>query len=123
VFAQLGEILDIHIGAVTGDAAFFLLTDDERRKRRIPVAACVPVLTRSAHVRATTIRRDDWKALRDSGERVWLFRPTGRWRKHRSVKRYLRLRPDAVGVTDSASRLKLDHPGTRRLCRRMCTVS
>jgi adenine-specific DNA-methyltransferase len=97
VFAQLGELLEIHIGAVTGDAAFFLLTDDERRARRIPVAACVPVLTRSAHVRVTTIRRDNWKALRDSGERVWLFRPTGRWRRHRWVKRYLRLKSGGGG--------------------------
>ena len=95
--AQLEELVDIHIGAVTGDAAYFLLTQDERRALKIPAAACVPVLTRSSHVRSATISRRDWRSLRDAGERVWLFRPNRKQREHHAVQRYLRLTPKNGG--------------------------
>ena len=95
--AKLGELVDIHIGAVTGDAGYFLLTQDERRVLNLPTAACVPVLTRSSHLRSATIRRRDWRSLRDAGERVWLFRPSRKQRQHRAVQRYLRLKPENGG--------------------------
>ena len=97
VFTKLGALVEIHIGAVTGDAPYFLLTQQQRQALHIPAGACVPVLTRSSHVRSMRITRRAWRSLRDAGERVWLFRPTGRWRRHPAVQRYLRLKPEKGG--------------------------
>ena len=94
---RLGELVDIHIGAVTGDAGYFLLTQDQRRVLKLPSAACVPVLTRSSHLRSATISRRNWRSLRDAGERVWLFRPSRKQRQHHAVQRYLRLKPENGG--------------------------
>jgi len=98
-FRKLGELIDIPIGAVCGDAGYFLLTDNERRAHKLPVSACVPVLSRSGQLRSGLISRQVWKRLRDHGERIWLFRPDKRHRHHKGVQRYLRL-PKETGGCD-----------------------
>jgi adenine-specific DNA-methyltransferase len=100
-FRRLGELIDIPIGAVCGDARYFLLTETERRERKLPVSACVPVLSRSGHVRSGLISRRVWERLLERGERVWLFRPDKRHRHHKNVQRYLRL-PMEMGGCDRA---------------------
>lgn len=72
---ELGEILKVRIGVVTGDARVFLLTEEERLKHHIPEAALRPVVTRAHQIRNPWLTRPDWDLLRSSGERVWLFAP------------------------------------------------
>jgi adenine-specific DNA-methyltransferase len=74
--ARLDEIVDIRIGAVTGDASYFLLTENERLEFGLPKVAVRPVLSRSKHLTAAFVTEKDWARLRDEGARVWLFRPT-----------------------------------------------
>jgi adenine-specific DNA-methyltransferase len=96
-FRRLGELIDIPIGAVCGDARYFLLTEIERRAHKLPASACVPVLSRSGHVRSGLISRQLWERLRVRGERVWLFRPDTRHRHQKAVQKYLRLPLEAGG--------------------------
>lgn len=98
-FRKLGDLIDIPIGAVCGDVRYFLLTENERRAHKLPVNACIPVLSRSGHVRSGLISRRVWERLRDRGERIWLFRPDKRHRSHEGVRRYLRL-PTGTGGCD-----------------------
>jgi hypothetical protein len=74
-----------------------LLTENERREHMLPVSACVPVLSRSAHLSSGLISRTVWERLRDRGERIWLFRPDKHHRRHKGVQRYLRLPIDSGG--------------------------
>ena len=88
---QLRDVMQLRIGAVTGDAEFFLLTDDQRRALGLPAASCRPVLSRAQHLVGPRVDRAVWSRLRDSGERVWLFRPTSAVvRAQSAVRRYLR---------------------------------
>jgi adenine-specific DNA-methyltransferase len=84
------ELFRFGIGAVTGDAEYFLMSEEQRRSLGLPVGAFRPALTRARQLTAHLITRVSWEALRDQGERVWLFHPKGNSLKHSSVVRYLR---------------------------------
>ena len=86
---RLDEIVHIHIGAVTGDAAYFLLNEDERRKWKLPQSALRPTLSRSRHLISACIGRKQWANLRDEGARVWMFWPTNASLRHRAVRAYI----------------------------------
>jgi hypothetical protein len=86
---RLGDILRIRIGAVTGDSHYFLLTEAERRDLGLPQAAVRPVLSRSRHLTSAVITQAEWASLRDAGERIWMFRPSGPVLRHPAVDRYL----------------------------------
>lgn len=86
---RLDEIVHIHIGAVTGDAGYFLLSERERIAWGLPKFAMRPTLSRSKHLAAAVIGSEEWKNLRDHGERVWMFWPTKSSLKHKAVKAYL----------------------------------
>ena len=49
--SRLGSVMKIGIGAVTGDSKYFLMSDATRKDWKIDESDCLPVLTRSAHVR------------------------------------------------------------------------
>jgi adenine-specific DNA-methyltransferase len=88
---RFGDIARVRIGAVTGDAGYFLLTEPERTKSELPLSHVRPVLTRARHLFASSIDRDHWNSLRDAGERVWLFWPPARpGRRPKAVAAYLR---------------------------------
>jgi adenine-specific DNA-methyltransferase len=87
---RLDEVVDIHIGAVTGDAGYFLLNEEERMAWGLPQSALRPVLSRSKHLTSAMIGAYEWKALRDRGARVWMFWPTQSAIKHRAVQAYLK---------------------------------
>ena len=93
----LDEVLSVRIGAVTGDARFFLMTDEQRRARGLPAAACRPVVSRSRHLVGAYLDRQTWEVLRDQGERVWLFCPPPSLLEHPGVQAYLDAPPDAGG--------------------------
>ncbi len=66
----------IRIGAVTGDAAFFLLTDPERVAAGIPLDAVKPILSHASDLTHAVISNQAWSHHRDLGKRCWLFSPT-----------------------------------------------
>jgi len=68
--------MEVRIGAVTGDAGYFLLSEKQRREAQLPKSACVKVVTRARHLRGASIGPKEWERLRVNDERVWLFRPT-----------------------------------------------
>ena len=85
----LSQLLDIRIGAVTGDAKYFLLCDSTRRELDLPQEAMIPVLTKSRHLLGGEITKSDWEKLRKADERVWLFRPDAELLQERAVALYL----------------------------------
>ncbi|MEI9954137.1 MAG: hypothetical protein WDO74_35700 [Pseudomonadota bacterium] len=87
----LGDLIDIRIGAVTGDARYFLLTEAERLEHGLPRSAMRPVVTRSRHLVAACLTESSWRRLLVRDERVWLFAPGSAAIKHPAVQRYLRL--------------------------------
>lgn len=88
-YCKLGDIVDIRLGGVTGDAAFFLLTDQERQDLELPQAALKPVLTKARHLCSARITKEEWERLKRQQERVWLFSPTPALVSHPAVKSYM----------------------------------
>lgn len=91
----LGDLVDLEIGAVTGSTRYFLLTEERRRTLSLPGAAVRPVLSRHSHLSAGVVDHTVWSALRDAGERVWLFSPGDQI--DQATADYLALPPDAGG--------------------------
>jgi len=87
----LHKIMTIRIGAVTGDAKYFLLTEEERLQHGLPESSVHPAVSRSKHILFPEISLDRWNEMRESGERVWLFRPTNGSMKSKFVRQYLEL--------------------------------
>lgn len=94
--ARVSDLARIGIGAVTGDAKYFLLSEERRKELGLPVGACRFVLTRAQHLRRAVIERDTFTALRTENKRVLLFRPPPSLEDHPRVQAYLR-RPVVVG--------------------------
>ena len=86
----LEENLSIGLGGVTGDASFFLLNEQQRLLRDLPVASMRAVLSRARHLMGPMISDAVWQKLKNDEERVWLFDPTPSMSKHPAVKRYIR---------------------------------
>jgi adenine-specific DNA-methyltransferase len=109
----VGDVMQIRLGGVTGDAKYFVFSDDDRRNNKIPAAACRPVISRAHHLLHGLIGKRDWQSLRDAGERVWLFDPTPRQAKHESVATYLRKRPSTGGCNRTAFKVSSRSPWYR----------
>jgi SAM-dependent methyltransferase len=86
---RLGNLISVRLGGVTGDVKYFVMTEEERRSHELPIGSMRPVLTRAKHLTESVVTRETWIALRDAGERVWLFDPPDTLLKHRAVARYL----------------------------------
>jgi len=86
---SIGKIATIRIGAVTGDASYFLLSESQRKSRRIPRSVCVSVLSRSRHLREPVVGQRVFDELVQADERVWLFRPRPVDLKRSAVAEYL----------------------------------
>jgi adenine-specific DNA-methyltransferase len=113
VTTNLGAVVKVHIGAVTGDAGFFLLRESQRSQHRIPAEACLPALTKSRHLIAAVIGQAEWQELRSSDERVWLFRPNRAWTEHPRVRAYLALRETEGGCNREAYKIRDRKPWYR----------
>jgi hypothetical protein len=85
------DIFSIRIGCVTGDASYFLLTEEERRSHGLPLSSVVPVVTRARQLTCAQIGFGDWDRLRGGGERIWLFRPDRVALRSKGVQDYLAL--------------------------------
>jgi hypothetical protein len=106
----LGSVAKIHLGGVTGDAAYFLMTEQERCDRELPITAVRPVVSRAKHLRTGVINEEAWNVLKDAGERVWLFRPSRQATQHPKVKQYLHLRLDNGGCNREAYKVAIRDP-------------
>jgi len=89
-FVPFSDLYNINIGCVTGDAKYFLLTESERVKRRLPLEAVRPVLSKARHLSASRITKTEWKRLFERDERVWLFYPDAKTLHLRPVQEYIR---------------------------------
>ncbi len=94
---RFDEAFDLKIGAVTGDAHYFLLTEQERSAHGLPIEALRPCLTRARHLTRAEAADASWRRLRDAGERVWLFHPPDRLVDHPSVAKFIALPPSRGG--------------------------
>jgi hypothetical protein len=88
--APISSLFSINIGAVTGDANYFLMNEERRRALDLPQSALRPVLSRAKHLIHPRTTVAVWRSLKESGERVWLFDPSPSALDHIAVKRYLR---------------------------------
>lgn len=70
-----GSFADIKIGVVTGADHYFLLTELERKERKLRSAWLTPLLPRFQACKTFAFRSTDWKKLRDRGEKCWLLSP------------------------------------------------
>jgi hypothetical protein len=109
----LGEIAEIRIGAVTGDNPYFLLTEEDRLAHKLPTTALQPTVTRASHICAGAITNARWNNLRDSNERIWLFRPPDSLLKTHSVARYLRLSAQEGGCNRTRKKVSNRTPWHR----------
>lgn len=73
--AALGSFLEVKIGAVTGANDFFILTEAERRQRRLPLSSVMPVIQKFPTDAGLRVSRPLWKRLRDRGDRCWMLYP------------------------------------------------
>lgn len=89
--ATLGDVFDIGIGCVTGDNAYFLLTESQRVEHALPLSAVRPIVSKARHLRSAVLTSKAWSDLRNADERVWLFVPTKEARRSVAVQRYLAL--------------------------------
>lgn len=112
-FVQLGEIADVRIGAVTGDANYFLLTEDQRIDLGLPKSSVRPVLSKSDHIAGSEIDYDVWRALLLGGKRVWLFDPPEQDLTKPSVRAYLHRTLAEGGCNRNASKVVSRYPWYR----------
>jgi adenine-specific DNA-methyltransferase len=76
-FSTLSEYGTSELGIVTGANSFFALTEATRLEYNLEESQLVrisPPGTR--HLKGAMFTSSQWRQLRDSGERVWLFRPS-----------------------------------------------
>ncbi len=107
---RVGNVLEIRLGGVTGDADFFLLTETERCKKELPLSSLRPVLTKARHLTGAEITKQSWTILRKTNERVWLFYPGPRVLRHPSVQRYLELDVAQGGCRRERYKVKIRAP-------------
>lgn len=109
-FVRLASIATIRLGGVTGDASYFLMNEEKRLRHKLPSEAFIPVLSKARHLTKATISKATWEKLRDSGERVWLFRPHENLRDESDVRRYLRLKSEKGGCNRDAYKISNREP-------------
>lgn len=100
--APAASLLRVRLGAVTGDAKYFLLGETRRKELRLPLSSVVPVLTKAKHIRDAVFDRYAWAKLRDADDRTYLFRPTIDCLKNPNVDAYLRLSTKDGGCNRNA---------------------
>jgi adenine-specific DNA-methyltransferase len=86
---KLSDYMSIGIGAVTGDASYFLLSESERIERGLPAASLRPVISRARHLTSPIIDMQVWSELKRSDDRIWLFDPIPSSLDHPAVKKYI----------------------------------
>jgi adenine-specific DNA-methyltransferase len=110
---RLGDVMTVQIGAVTGDSRYFLLKESERLRWGLPEEACSCVLTKSRHLISAFMNASTWHTLKESDQRVWLFRPPECLITDPAVSNYLDLPETAGGCRKDAFKVKEREPWHR----------
>lgn len=110
---RLGDIAQIRIGAVTGDARYFLLTESQRLYLELPESAVRPILSKAGHLIGPEIDDDAWTRLLSGDKRVWLFEPSESDLLEPSVRAYLDLTFDRGGCRRDAAKIRNRDPWYR----------
>ena len=110
---ELGQIAQIRVGAVTGDARYFLLSEARRLALQLPRSAVRPVLSKAQHLTGSEIDRGAWAALLAAGKRVWLFHPSDSDLSHPAVRAYLNLPEEEGGCHREAMKIRDRDPWYR----------
>ena len=110
---RFGQIAKIRIGAVTGDARYFLLNEARRLKLGLPLSAVRPILSKARHIVGSEIDRDAWARLLTTGQRVWLFDPADSDLSDPSVRAYLHLTEEDGGCRRTAMKIRDRNPWYR----------
>ena len=110
---EFGDIANIRIGAVTGDASYFLLNEAQRLTLQLPRSAVRPVLSKAQHIIGSEIDRDAWGTLLAAGKRVWLFHPSDADLSHPAVRAYLDLPEREGGCNREATKIRGREPWYR----------
>lgn len=106
----LGDIATIQIGAVTGDANYFLVNEAQRIELGLPLTAVRPILTKARHIAASEIDQAVWRRLLANGQRVWLFAPNEDETQHPSIRAYLEREEQYGGCNREALKVRNRHP-------------
>jgi len=107
---RVGDLFDVRLGGVTGDAQYFLLTDLQRCEFRLPERTCTPVLSKASQLTAALVTKSIWLNLRKSGGRCWLFSPRPEHLQLKSVKRYLALPANKGGCERTGFKVSIRDP-------------
>ena len=107
---SLRNVMQIRLGGVTGDAKYFVLSDVDRKRFKLPARACVPIISRARHLRGGRVTTVDWVKLRNEGEKIWLFRPSISYCETPSVRAYLALTQSDGGCDRAALKVKNRSP-------------
>jgi len=110
---RVGDVMEIRLGGVTGDADFFLLTESQRRARSLPISCLRSVLSRARHLVGAEISKETWDRLRDTNERVWLFHPNDQLLENTAVRRYVELDSEHGGCRRERYKVKFRDPWYR----------
>ncbi len=110
---MLRDVMNVGIGAVTGDSDYFLLSESQRLRHRLPKSVLRSVVSRARHLQCPTITRDIWADYLDSDERVWLFRPSDSDLDNPQVRAYLELEPEQGGCRRNAFKVRNRTPWWR----------
>lgn len=103
---MLRDVMIVGIGAVTGHSDYFLLSESQRLRHRLPKSSLRPVISRARHLQCSTITEDIWAGYRDRNERVWLFRPRSFDLDNPHVRAYLELGPEQGGCKRDAFKVR-----------------
>lgn len=107
------QIAEIGIGAVTGDAGFFLLNENRRRMLGLPRSSLRPVLSKARHIVGSEVDDEAWTRLLTAGNRVWLFYPSEADLSSPAVQAYLELPQAEGGCRRRAAKIRLRDPWYR----------
>ena len=110
---RMGQIAEIRIGAVTGDAHFFLLSESRREELGLPRSAVRPILSKAEHIVKSEIDPEIWQDLLVSDKRVWLFDPSEDDLEDSSVQAYIDLKTEDGGCQRAASKVMSRDPWYR----------
>lgn len=104
------SLVDLRIGAVTGDSEYFVLSEKQRVEHGLPISSLTPILSRSCHIKSYCHTHATWEKLKDSNERVWLFYPNEQARNNENVQRYLTLKEDEGGCRRDRYKIRSRSP-------------
>ncbi len=110
---RFGDIAQIRIGTVTGDASYFMFNEERRLALRIPRSSVRPVLSKARHIIESEIYRDTWVRLLAAGHRVWLLDPPESDLSNPAVRSYLDLAAEEGGCRREAGKVMSRDPWYR----------